>query len=111
MATVCAMSAVMESLERRYEAIKPHLSERQRRIWLGSEARELGSGGVRVVADAVQVSPDTVRRGRSELDDPNRCLWAARGAPAVGANAPRNTTRGCPGRWTSWSTRTRVETR
>jgi hypothetical protein len=25
---------------------------------------------VRVVADAVQVSPDTVRRGRSELDDP-----------------------------------------
>ena len=64
------MSAVMESLERRYEAIKPHLSERQRRIWLGSEARELGSGGVRVVADAVQVSPDTVRRGRSELDDP-----------------------------------------
>ena len=41
------MSAVMESLERRYEAIKPHLSERQRRIWLGSEARELGSGGVR----------------------------------------------------------------
>ena len=64
------MSAVVESLERRYEAIKPHLSERQRRIWLGSEARELGSGGVRVVADAVQVSPDTVRRGRSELDDP-----------------------------------------
>ena len=64
------MSAAMESLERRYEAIKPHLSERQRRIWLGSEARELGSGGVRMVADAVQVSPDTVRRGRSELDDP-----------------------------------------
>ena len=47
------MSAVMESLERRYEAIKPHLSERQRRIWLGSEARELGSGGVRVVADEI----------------------------------------------------------
>ena len=39
-ATVCAVSAVMESLERRYEAIKPHLSERQRRIWLGQR----GSG-------------------------------------------------------------------
>ena len=64
------MSAVMESLVRRYDAIKPHLTERQRRIWLGSEARELGSGGVGMVADAVQVSPDTVRRGRSELDDP-----------------------------------------
>jgi hypothetical protein len=64
------MSAVMESLTRRYDAIKPHLTERQRRLWLGSEARELGSGGVRIVADAVSVSPDTVRRGRTELDDP-----------------------------------------
>ena len=64
------MSAVMESLVRRFDAIKPHLTERQRRVWLGSEARELGSGGVRIVADAVRVSPDTVRRGREELDDP-----------------------------------------
>jgi hypothetical protein len=63
------MSAVMESLARRYDAIKPHLNERQRRVWLGSEARELGSGGVQTVADAVGVSPDTVRRGRSELDE------------------------------------------
>jgi len=100
-----------DRLERRYEAIKPHLSERQRRIWLGSEARELGSGGVRLVADAVQVSPDTVRRGRSELDDPEPLPVAARGAPAVGANAPRNTTPSCPRRWTSWSTPTRAETR
>jgi hypothetical protein len=57
------MSAVMEFLERRYDAIRPHLTERQRRIWLGSEARELESGGVKVVAEAVRVSPDTVRRG------------------------------------------------
>jgi hypothetical protein len=63
------MSGVVESLARRYEAIKPHLTERQRRVWLGSEARELGSGGVALVADAVRVSRDTVRRGRTELDD------------------------------------------
>jgi transposase len=60
----------MESLSRRYDAVKPHLTERQRRVWLGAEARELGSAGVRIVADAVGVSPDTVRRGRDELDDP-----------------------------------------
>jgi len=53
----------MESLVRRYDAVRPHLTERQRRVWLGAEARELGSGGVRIVADAVGVSPDTVRRG------------------------------------------------
>jgi transposase len=64
------MSVVVESLARRYETIKPHLTERQRRVWLGSEARELGSGGVALVADAVRVSRDTVRRGRTELDDP-----------------------------------------
>ena len=64
------MSAVAESLVGRYEAIRPHLSERQCRLWLGVEARELGKSGVRIVAQAVQVSPDTVRRGREELDDP-----------------------------------------
>ena len=61
----------MESLARRYDAIKPHLTERQRRVWLGAEARELGKSGVRMVAGAVQVSPDTVRRGCEELDDPH----------------------------------------
>ncbi len=80
----------MESLERRYDAIKPHLTERQRRIWLGSEARELGSGGVRVVADAVRVSPDTVRRGRSELDDPA----TAAGGPLAGSRRWAQTRRG-----------------
>jgi hypothetical protein len=64
------MSPAAESLARRYDVVRPHLTERQRRVWLGAEARELGSGGVRIVADAVGVSPDTVRRGRDELDDP-----------------------------------------
>ncbi|MGH3405020.1 MAG: hypothetical protein ACRDRJ_21320 [Streptosporangiaceae bacterium] len=64
------MSSAAESLARRYDAVRPHLTERQRRVWLGAEARELGPGGVRVVAGAVRVSPDTVRRGRDELDDP-----------------------------------------
>ena len=58
----------MESLVGRYDAIRPHLSERQRRLWLGVEARELGKSGVRIVAQAVQVSPDTVRRGRVLTD-------------------------------------------
>ncbi len=69
---VCGISAVSESLTRRYDLVRPHLSERQRRVWLGAEARELGRSGVRVVADAVQVSPDTVRRGRDELEGPER---------------------------------------
>src|SRR5438270_12411993 len=64
------MSGVVEAVARRYEAIKPRRAERQRRVWLGGQALELGSGGVAWVADAVRVSRDTVRRGRTELDDP-----------------------------------------
>jgi hypothetical protein len=60
----------MESLARRYEAIRHHLTERQRRLWLGNEARELGGGGARIVCEATGVSQDTIRRGREELDDP-----------------------------------------
>jgi hypothetical protein len=50
--------------------LRPHLTERQRRLWLGAEARELGLGGAVLVAQAVGVAADTVRRGRAELDDP-----------------------------------------
>jgi Rhodopirellula transposase DDE domain len=64
------MSVAVESLARRYEALRPHLTERQRRLWLGAEARELGAGGAVVIARAVGVAADTVRRGRAELDDP-----------------------------------------
>ncbi len=64
------MPADMESLVRRYDAIRPHLTERQRRMWLGNEARDLGRGGVTRVAGAVGAAAETVRRGRDELDDP-----------------------------------------
>jgi hypothetical protein len=57
------MSDAVESLASRFEVLKPHLNERQRRLWLGAEARELGSGGAGIVAGAVGVAGDTVRRG------------------------------------------------
>jgi len=64
------MSAVMESLVRRYDAIKPHLTERQRRVWLGSEARELGSGGVGIVWDAVGIKTNYLWRCRAQWFSP-----------------------------------------
>ena len=65
------MPDAVESLASRFEVLKPHLNERQRRLWLGAEARELGSGGVGIVAQAVGVAGDTVRRGRAELEEPH----------------------------------------
>ena len=42
------MADLADSVARRYEVLRPHLSEFQRRLWLGAEAAELGSAGVAV---------------------------------------------------------------
>lgn len=60
------MSEAAEALARRFEVMRPHLSEFQRRLWLGAEAAELGPGGVAMVARATGVAADTVRKGRAE---------------------------------------------
>ena len=60
------MGDAAETLSRRFEVMRPHLGEFQRRLWLGAEAAELGPGGVAIVAEATGVAVDTVRRGRAE---------------------------------------------
>jgi hypothetical protein len=62
------MADAVETLGRRFEVLRPHLNELQRRLWLGVEAAQLGSAGVAVVAAATGVAPDTVRRGRDEVE-------------------------------------------
>ena len=57
------MSVVEDAVARKAASLWPHLDERQRRLALGAEARELGRGGVKLVAAAAGVSPDTVAKG------------------------------------------------
>lgn len=83
---VSAMNVVAESMARRCDAVRGHLTERQRRVWLGVAARELGPGGVRIVARAVQVSPDTVHRGRAGLEGPQPLEVFRSRAPYGGLN-------------------------
>ena len=45
----------------------PHLGERARRIWLGTEAGQLGYGGIRFVAEATGAAIATVRSGIADL--------------------------------------------
>jgi transposase/DNA-binding transcriptional regulator YdaS (Cro superfamily) len=59
---------VRAQLATRFEVLLPHLNERQQRLALATEARLLGHGGVRAVAEAAKVSASTVRRGVDELD-------------------------------------------
>jgi transposase len=48
--------------------LRPHLDERQRRLLLGVEAAHLGRGGIKAVAEATGVHPDTVARGVREVE-------------------------------------------
>ena len=59
---------VAESGAARYAVLRPHLDERQRRLLLGVEARQLGRGGIKAIAEATGVHPDTVARGVREME-------------------------------------------
>jgi len=63
-----AMVQAGEPVARRYAVLRPHLDERQRRLLLGAEAAELGRGGIKAVAEATGVHPDTVARGAREVE-------------------------------------------
>jgi hypothetical protein len=123
------VAAVLErQVAEKYESIAPLLDERQRRRWVGVEARALGRGGVSVVARATGMSRTTVTAAVKELDEPAASV-AAEGVRRPGAGRPSVTevdpelmavleslvdpaTRGDPEsplRWTSKSTRTLAE--
>jgi hypothetical protein len=59
---------VTEVLAAKFAVLLPHLDERQRRLYLGSEARALGHGGIAAVARAAGVSELTVSAGAAELE-------------------------------------------
>src|SRR5487761_1717794 len=63
-----AMEETRQMLAAKFEAIFPHLDERQRRLLMGAEARALGHGGIRTVARAAGVREATVSLGVDELD-------------------------------------------
>jgi len=59
---------VSRTLAAKFSVMLRHLDERQRRLYLGSEARALGHGGIAAVARAAGVSELTVSAGVAELD-------------------------------------------
>ncbi len=59
---------MLSQLGCRFAVLLPHLNERQRRLAVATEARLLGHGGVRAVAEVAGMSETTVRRGVAELE-------------------------------------------
>src|SRR5499427_3336995 len=78
-----AVEITREMLAAKFQAIFPHLDERQRRLVMGAEARALGHGGIRLVAQAAGVREATVSLGVDELDSGAEPLGRAR-APGGG---------------------------
>jgi hypothetical protein len=54
---------VVQSIQDKYDSLKPYLNEKTRRIWAAIEARSLGWGGVSQVAIATGLSRTTIHTG------------------------------------------------
>jgi hypothetical protein len=96
---------VQEQLVAKFQAILPHLDERQHRLLMGAEARVLGHGGIRAVAKAVGVREATVALGVDELDA-GPVLWDGPVSPAGAGKRPPTSISGCVPRCWPWSSRT-----
>src|ERR1700733_2892642 len=72
------MEETRQVLAVKFQAVFPHLDERQRRLVMGAEARSLGRGGIRLVARAAGVREATVSLGVDELDSGAEPLGRAR---------------------------------
>ena len=61
---------VAATIRRKYRSLRPGMDERMRRQWAASEARELGWGGISLVARATGLSRPTITAGLRELSLP-----------------------------------------
>ncbi len=61
-----------ETTNERMKRFAARLSEKDRRAYAAVEAYKLGQGGVTRIADLFGMSPETIKRGRDDLDSPDR---------------------------------------
>ncbi len=61
------IASAIEQIESKYRTLVSVLDERARRHWAATEARAYGWGGVSAVSDATGMSPNTIRKGLSEV--------------------------------------------
>jgi hypothetical protein len=81
-------------VRRKYRVVAPELDERRRRQWAAAEAREIGYGGVSVVARATGLARSTIHAGLRDLRAPQRqrVRAAERIRRAGGGRRPLTTT-------------------
>lgn len=83
---------VLAVLDVKFAVLLPHLDERQRRLYLASEAEALGHGGISAVARLAEVSESTVA-GEAMSSRVGRRYWDGCVDPAADAGPPQSVTR------------------
>ena len=77
---------MVAQIRRKYRALRPEMDERMRRQWAAAEAKELGWGGVSLVANATGLSRPTISVRIEELElSPKKRLIAAQQIRRPGA--------------------------
>ena len=54
-------------IEKKYKSLSKLMDERMRRQWAATEAQAYGWGGIQAVSDALNMSPNTIRKGLVEI--------------------------------------------
>lgn len=57
----------IQNIENTYQALRPHLNEKARRLWAASQARDLGRGGISAIANITGLSRVTIYLGLDEI--------------------------------------------
>lgn len=64
---------LLRAIESKYRSLSMLMDERMRRQWAAAESRAYGWGGVRAVSRVIGMSPNTIRKGLSELATRDQC--------------------------------------
>jgi hypothetical protein len=76
-----------DAIRARFEMLAPFLNERGRRLFVASEARAAGRGGVTAVSEATGVARSTIGRGLAELGNEETAVSCRIRRPGGGSKA------------------------
>jgi transposase len=84
------MSLIEISIAARFESLKVTFTEKSRRLWSAAEALAVGEGGVAAVSRCTGIAVNTIKRGITELADPEELKNSSGRTRAPGGGRKRS---------------------
>lgn len=60
---------VLKNIKNKYRIISTHLNEKNKRLWVATEAKMLGYGGITILSKATGLARSTIHLGLNDLAD------------------------------------------